>query len=201
MSAVRAFQTTKVQQNPLRLVVSQARANSRISATVAIGSVVIVLLGLLLNVMTAQGAYEMASLKNQTKELNTTAQVLEEQVRSLGSNQNLEQAAHDLGMISNSNPVFLSIGSQKVFGKPKAALVSSSLAGNLVANSALSSKTNVKELDAKAKALAAAVAAKDALKAAAAKPNLTEVSNVAAAKPVVKKVSLPSSGIPGSPTH
>ena len=201
MSAVRAFQPARVQQNPLSLVVSKARVNSRISATVTIGAVIIVLLGLLLNVMTAQGAYEMANLKNQTKELNTTAQMLQEQVGSLGSNQNLEQAAHDLGMISNSNPVFLSIGSQKVFGKPKAAQVGSSLAGNLVANSALSAKTNVKALDAKAQALAAAVAAKDALKAAAVKPAATEVSNVAAAKAVTKKVSLPSSGIPGSPTH
>jgi hypothetical protein len=41
-------------------------------------------------------------------------------------------------MIANSNPVFLSIGEQKVFGKPKAALnTDGRIAANLIPNSVM----------------------------------------------------------------
>ena len=185
----------------LRLIVNRSRGNTRIASVVTVGVIGIILLGLLLNLLTAQGAYEMVNLKNQTKELTTTTQVLQEQVNSLSSNQNLEQAAHDMGMISNSNPVFLSIGAQKVYGKPKAAQVGSSLAGNLVSNSALDAKTNIKLLAAKKAASDAAKQAEAASKLKAQPLTINQVSNVAAAKLPTKKVSLPSSGIPGSPTH
>lgn len=202
MSAARQFQPVqRTLPSQLRLIVSRSRANTKIASVVSLGVVAIIILGLALNLATAQGAYEMVNLKAQTKELTTTTQVLQEQVNSLSSNQNLEQAAHDMGMISNSNPVFLSIDQQKVYGRPKAAQVGASLAGNLVSNSALDTKTNIKLLAQKKAAAEAAKQAKAASQLNASPTISSQISNVAAAKAPTKKVSLPSSGIPGSPTH
>jgi hypothetical protein len=50
-------------------------------------------------------------------------------------------------MVTNSNPVFLRLDDQKVFGKPKPALGSSSQSRNLVANSSM-----IKQAPAKQKA-------------------------------------------------
>ncbi len=200
MSAARAYKT---QQNGnfaqgLRLLSSQSVTRRRVAKVLVFGTIATVLTGLLLNVMIAQSAYEMANLKNRTKELTTTSQVLQQQVGSLASNQNLEQAAHDMGMVANTNPVFLNIQNQQVFGKPMRAAYSNSLANNLVANAVLTDQTNVKLL-VSAKAKADAIAASNLV--AAVKSSTSKAMNVAAAKPTAKKVSLPSSGIPGSPTH
>ncbi|MEI6591233.1 MAG: hypothetical protein WCO24_04435 [Actinomycetes bacterium] len=198
MSAVRAFEAEPNSVLGFRLVAGQSLTSRRVAKVVIFGIIAIVLNGLLLNVLIAQGAYEMASLKNRTKELTTTSQVIQQQVGSLASNQNLEQAAHDMGMVANSNPVFLSIQTQKIFGHPVKAKYSNSLGNNLVANSLLTEKTDVNLLNS-AKAKAASLAAANL--AAKAKASSSNTLNVAAAKPLVKKVSLPSGGIPGSPTH
>jgi hypothetical protein len=102
-------------------------------------------------------------------------------------------------MVSNANPVFIDIESKKVFGRPRAATAGASLSGNLVANSVLSATTDVSNLKAKS---AARQAAQDAATVAKRlKASATQTKNVAASKMAVKKVSLPSSGIPGSPTN
>jgi cell division protein FtsL len=182
----------------LQLLNNKSFAARRIAKVLVLGFIGVVLLGLLLNVMIAQSAYEMANLKNRTKELTTTSQVLQQQVFSLASNQNLEQVAHDMGMVANTNPVFLDLKSQQIFGRPMRAGAGNQLENNLVANSALTDKTNVQSIEsAKAKAASRAATQLEA----SAKTSSTFVSNVAAAKPTLKKVSLPSGGIPGSPTH
>jgi hypothetical protein len=195
--AVRSYAPTAV--NPaLRLIQGVNPMTRRLVSIVGFGLLATILLGLVVNVCIAQNVYEMASLKARTHELTTTAQVLREQVDSLGSNQNLEQAAHDMGMVSNSNPVFLDLANQQVYGHPKAARAGVALTGNLVSNAALTATTNVSTLEAKAiakKQLQAATAAAANLKAKAA------AMNVAAANQAAKPVSLPSSGIPGSPTN
>lgn len=100
---------------------------------------------LLTQIFQASAVYEKAKLQAEIRELNTTTSILAEEVDSLSSQQNLSDAAQKLGMISNANPVFLSIEQQKVYGKPKAALNSDSgrISRNLIANSALVSKTQV----------------------------------------------------------
>lgn len=93
----------------------------------------------------AAAVYEKSRLQHEQEYLNTTVGILAQEVDSLGSMQNLSDAAQGLGMISNANPVFLSVEQQKVFGKPKAALSNDSgrISRNLIANSALVSKTKV----------------------------------------------------------
>lgn len=198
MSAVRAFKTDSTPASAFRIIAGKSTTQRAVARVVVLGTIGVVLVGLLLNIMIAQSAYEMANLKSRTKELNMTSQVLQQQVSSLASNQNLEQAAHDMGMVANATPVFLSVQDQKVFGRPLRASYSNSLSRNLVANSALTSVTNVKSLE-NATAKAAAIAA--ASLAASVKTLSGNALNVAAPKIAVKKVSLPSGGIPGSPTH
>jgi hypothetical protein len=134
------------------------------------------LLHLLLTIATSQSVYELSDLKREKRELDTTSQILSEEVASLSSQQNLLNTASKLGMVSNSNPVFLRLDDQKVLGKPKPALGSSSQSRNLVANSSM-----IKQAPAKQKAAPASTLQPEQL------PEVAEVSTVSA--------------IPASPTR
>jgi hypothetical protein len=68
-----------------------------------------------------------------------------EEVAALASQQNLLNTASKLGMVTNSNPVFLRLDDQKVLGKPKPALGSSSQSRNLVANSSMINQAPAKQ--------------------------------------------------------
>jgi hypothetical protein len=114
---------------------------------VVMGFLGISLLHLLLTIATSQAVYELSDLKREKRELDTTSQILAEEVASLSSQQNLLNTASKLGMVSNANPVFLRLDDQKVLGNPKPALGSSSQSRNLVANSSM-----IKEAPAKQKA-------------------------------------------------
>jgi hypothetical protein len=102
-----------------------------------LGFVGISLLHLLLTIATSQSVYELADLKREKRELETTSQILAEQVSSLSSNQNLYATASRLGMVVNSNPVFLNIASRDIIGKPRPARGSTLQSTNLIANSAM----------------------------------------------------------------
>lgn len=117
-------------------------------STISLGALVISLLGLLLNVATSQGVYELAKLKSEKKNLAETTQILGAEVSSLASAQNLSNAAQEMGMVANANPVFLSIQSQKVLGKPMAAIASSAerITKNLVPNALLTTETTAQDL-------------------------------------------------------
>ena len=151
----------------------------RVSATIIAGLVVIGLLRLVLGVATSEGAYEMARLKAQKHDLITTSEILQSQVDSLSSDQNLANAAQGLGMIANSSPAFLRLSDQKVFGKPKAAYLgtTSHTARNLVPNSQLQTKTNVGRLVA------------------------NEAANVATTNPAATALTWNAGDLPVSPTH
>lgn len=137
------------------------------------------------HIFQASAVYEKAELQRQIKELNTTASIIAEEVDSLSSQQNLSDAAQKLGMISNSNPVFLSVEQQKVYGKPKAALNDNSvrISRNLIANSALVSKTQV-----------------SGSKSILAKTSPAK-SNVNQAQPATSPVGFVEGAIPASPTR
>jgi Na+-transporting NADH:ubiquinone oxidoreductase subunit NqrC len=114
---------------------------SRLSAPVVMilvtGFVVVSILHLLLTILTSQSVYELADLKREKRKLDTTSQILSEEVSSLASNQNLLNAASRLGMVANTNPVFLRLTDQAVLGQPLPAPIASAQSTNLVANSAM----------------------------------------------------------------
>jgi hypothetical protein len=155
---------------------AQTRARGPLVMIVVMGFLAISLLHLLLTIATSQSVYELSDLKREKRELDTTSQILAEEVASLSSQQNLLNTASKLGMVSNSNPVFLRLDDQKVLGKPKPALGSSSQSRNLVANSSM-----IKQAPAKQKAAPASTLQPEQL------PEVAEVSTVSA--------------IPASPTR
>lgn len=104
-----------------------------------IGIITIYLAQLALNMMLTQDAYHLAQLKKEERELSTQVQIIQEEVDSLGSPQNLADAANRLGMVANPASVLLDVKKDKVYGKPKPADPSTTrlASANLVANAAL----------------------------------------------------------------
>jgi hypothetical protein len=176
-----------------------------VAATISIGFLAISVASLLLNIATSQGVYELAKLKSEKKELAITSQIISGQVDSLSSDQNLSSAASQLGMVANTNPVFLRIADQKIFGRPKAASNSAagSLRGNLVPNASQVKRTSVGSLlAAEAAAKLARAAASEAKAAASATTQIKSSDvNVAQAKNPKVEVTLTTGGIPASPTN
>lgn len=166
----------------------QAKPAKAIVSILTVGLLSIALLNLLLQILSSTAVYELADLQHQKKEMDTTAQILGEQVDSLSSQQNLSNSAAKLGMIANTNPVFLSINQQKVLGKPTAALSTENrVARNLIANSAMTEVTTKAEL-------AKVEAAKSPSSSASAQ-------NVVAQKAPASQVVSSGGVIPASPTH
>lgn len=204
-------------QPSLRLVVTQGisrrflgRATMRAVVLLTAGAVVIIMLGLQLSIMIQQGSYQLAGLKGQMRDLTTTNQILDEEVRSLSSDQNLANAAASLGMVTNANPVYLRLSDGKVIGHPTVARSGSGvqIGKNVVPNAAMVAQTTRGALEAATRsAMAASKAAKAAAAASAsaarhpAIKNQAEKTNVAAQKSVAPAVTLAASGIPVSPTH
>jgi Na+-transporting NADH:ubiquinone oxidoreductase subunit NqrC len=122
----------------------RTRSSGPIVMILVAGFLGISILHLLLTIATSQSVYELSDLKREKRELDTTSQILAEQVAALGSQQNLLNTAAKLGMVANSNPVFLRLDDQKVLGKPKPAPNASSQSRNLVANSAMIKPTRTK---------------------------------------------------------
>jgi len=212
----------------LRLVVSEGinrkflgRATMRAVFVVTVGAIAIILLGLQLSIMIQQGSYQLAGIKGQMRDLTTTNQILDEQVRSLSSDQNLANAAATLGMVTNANPVYLRLEDGKVIGHPTVAGSGTGveIGKNVVPNAALVAVTTSGALKAATEsALAASQSAKAAAAASAsaalhpaviastskiaAGTDLTaQKTNVATLKPAQPAIALSASGIPVSPTH
>lgn len=159
------------------------KASTKIVSMLTIGALGIAIANLLLHILTSTAVYELASLQQQARELNTTSQIIADEVDSLASQQNLSNSAQKLGMIANANPVFLNIGKQKVYGKPTAALdTDGRVARNLIANSVMTATS--KGLTNKVTTVEAAPAA-----------------NVATQKAVTTQVISNGGVIPASPTH
>lgn len=178
MSAIRLAPQQKVLPR-LSALPKVASPRLRIGITLVIGIVSIVLTQLVLSIFTDQGAYDMANLKAERHELTTSSDILSAQVDSLASNQNLANTAQALGMIPNSNPVFLRLSDQTLIGKPKAAYFDSKhqVSRNLVPNAAMTTRS---------KLATSAVAATPA---------------GATAQLVSSQVTLTEGDLPVSPTH
>lgn len=125
-------------------MVSQAQVG-RLKPTMTPGlifiiGIIAVLLGqLVLNMVLTQDAYHLRSLKLEKRDLTTQVQILQEEVDSLASPQNLADAANRLGMVANPASVLLDIEKDKIFGVPKPASAQNAAvaSANLVANAAL----------------------------------------------------------------
>ncbi len=163
-----------------------AKVNTKLVTLLTISALSIAIANLVLHILTSSSVYELANLQQQARELNTTSQIIADEVDSLSSQQNLSNSAQKLGMIANANPVFLSIGEQKVYGKPTAALnTDGRVARNLIANSAMTAVST---------GLNASVASTDATAEVPA-------ANVANQKPASGQVISNGGVIPASPTH
>lgn len=175
---------------------SQRKARPRVFYAVVTVSVIfgIIVAQLLLSVAVSSGAYEIAGLQAQNRELDRTQQSVNQDLDRLASPQNLAANAEALGMVSNNTPVYLRLSDGAVLGSPVAASADAGVTGGgtLVANSLL---TNVPLVTVTAAAAAAAAttgaAVAGATGAAASVP-----------APVVPAGPVPlSNGLPGVTTH
>ena len=189
---------------------------ARLLTTVAVGALVIPVLGLLLNLATSTSVYQLLHLQHQQQRLQLQSQILSQQVNSLSSNQNLASAAQAMGMTSNSAPVFLDVASGKVYGTSanQSQYPTGRVSGNLVANSQWTTKTSASQVrnalaaeQAKAsKPVVAKLDANDAARAAAAAVATKQAQNKAlgyVGSPHTNSgsVSLAGGSIPVAPTH
>jgi hypothetical protein len=172
--------------------VQSATSNVEVRALArkAVGGILIVwITSLIIGSLCDTSIYQISQLKQESASISTQTQVLQQEVDSLRSPQNLATSARNLGMIVNSNPVFLKVATAKVLGNaaPASLNTSTSVSTNLIANSVLIAKSNP-------------------TKGSSTKMNLpaltkTPTASVKTGIHLVTKVVLPSAVIPASPTH
>ncbi|NCV98759.1 MAG: hypothetical protein EBW31_04485, partial [Actinobacteria bacterium] len=104
-----------------------------------LGIVLVYVVQLSLNMVLTQDAYKLSQLMAEKRQLATEVQIIQEEVDSLASPQNLADAANRLGMVANPASVLLDIRSGKVFGDPVPADPDETAvaSANMVANAAL----------------------------------------------------------------
>lgn len=104
---------------------AQRRARPRlVYGIITVGGLLSVLLTqLLLSIALSDGAYQIANLQDQQRELVRDAETLSEQINVLQSPQNLAVNAVTLGMVSNSSTAFLRLSDGAVLGSATAARV------------------------------------------------------------------------------
>lgn len=171
----------------LRLVLSKT-----IVRKLLVGLTGVALLGLFVNSLCDGAVYKISSLKLETAALATQSQIIGQQVDSLRSPQNLSNSAKALGMVVNSDPVFLNVREAKVLGSavPASASATKAVSANLIANAALTYRSNPSALN-------------SAKKTSIVTPTLKN-SSVPSVKPVnqgIIKLPLTPVGIPASPTN
>ena len=157
----------------IQVVATRAQRKARPKVFYAIITVAvifgIIISNLLLSVVVASGAYEIASMQQSNKELGRSYQTMNQDLDRLSSPQNLAANAEALGMVNNSTPVYLRLSDGAVLGTPEPAAATSGLiagAEGAVPNSLLTGVTLVTQKESEAKAAAAKKAAADAAKTA-----------------------------------
>ena len=167
----------------------ESRVRPAIITKLIAGIVSVIILNFLVSMLCNQAIYSISQLKKQSAELATQTQILEQQVDSLRSPQNLANSARSLGMVVNSNPVFLKVASGQILGSGQPTSLSSTsfVSSNLIANAALISKSNPGKFQ--------------PTKIDIPKVDKVPASSVKSGSTGHTEVVLPSSGIPASPTH
>lgn len=102
---------------------AQRKARPRLFyAIVTVGGLFAVLIAqLLLSIVVSDGAYQIASLQQQQRELQRDEETLIEAIQVLQSPQNLAVNAVTLGMVSNSSTAYLQLSDGAVLGSAVAA--------------------------------------------------------------------------------
>jgi hypothetical protein len=86
----------------------------------AVGVIGLVLV-LMINVATTQGAFEEAALKGEVRSIEAAQQLARQTLSMLASPGSLESRARAMGMVPVSSPVFLRLADAKVIGRPEPA--------------------------------------------------------------------------------
>lgn len=125
---------------------AQKRARPRIyAALVAVGGIAAILLAqLLMSIVLADGAYRIAALQRDQRDLGREQNAAQERLEQLSSTQSLIENATALGMVSSGNPVFLDVDSAQALGTagaPRGQIVGSG--GNLIGNALLGDGSNL----------------------------------------------------------
>ncbi|WP_210505325.1 hypothetical protein [Naasia sp. SYSU D00057] len=131
----------------------QRRARPRVVyASVVVGGLGALMLSqLLMSIALSDGAYAIDSLQREHKEQSRVVQQLNEELGRLSSPQNLAVNAEALGMVQNTNPVWLRMSDGAVIGTPAAATAGAGVigsAGSQVANELLTGVPLVAQPDA-----------------------------------------------------
>ncbi|MFB9310086.1 hypothetical protein BJY17_000459 [Agromyces hippuratus] len=113
-----------------------ARSKPRLAyAVIALGGVAVIIVAqLLLSIAVTQGAYEIDALQMQQTALTRDEQKLSEDLDRVESPQFLATKAEGLGMVPNSDPVYLRLSDGAVLGEPKAAEGGAGASAPLVPN-------------------------------------------------------------------
>ena len=155
------FEAPAPERRGFRLVApaQSRRARPRIfyALTAVAGMAAIIVAQLLLSVGISQGAYEIFSLQSSQSQLNRTGASVSEDLARVSSPQSLAANAEGLGMITNSNPVYLRLSNGAVSGAPASASGSQAGAASLVPNALLTGSTPLTQLPDDVAATSAAV--------------------------------------------
>ncbi|GAA1966683.1 hypothetical protein [Agromyces allii] len=113
-----------------------ARPKPRLAyAVIAVSGVVVIALAqLMLSIAVTQGAYEIDGYELSQAKLSRQQQTLSEDLDRVQSPQYLAQNAEALGMVPNTNPVFLRLSDGAVLGQPAAAGGGAAASASLVPN-------------------------------------------------------------------
>ncbi|KQR64315.1 hypothetical protein [Frigoribacterium sp. Leaf172] len=126
---------------PVEIVTSRAQRRARpkiVYALVATASLFVLLLAqLAISIALSDGAYRISALQAQQTELTRDQQKYSEQLDVLSSPQNLANNAEELGMVRNSNPVYLDPATGAVHGQPSPADGGADGTDNLIPNTLL----------------------------------------------------------------
>ncbi len=109
-----------------------ARPKVLAGAAVLGGVVCVVTAQLLLSIGTANGAYHLASLQQQSDLLSRQQQVQAETLRSMAAPQHLAARAAALGMVPDDSPAYLDARTGKVLGSTSATAGEASKPGGIV---------------------------------------------------------------------
>lgn len=155
---------------------------------------------ILISISLQSGAYEIAGLQREVKELGRTYQSATQDINRMTSPQNVAHGAEELGMVGNSNPVYLRLSDYGVTGVASPANSSATLVtgANLVPNAMLDDVIAERE----AAARAAADAAQRATQQGAGGTQTGNMAPGSAPAPSAPVVAIPSpQGIPSPATH
>jgi len=122
---------------------AQRRARPRlVHALVVVGGIGAILLGqLVLSIVLADGAYSIAALQAEQRDLIREEHALRENLELLNSPQNLALNAESLGLVASGNLPYIDLASGAISGQATAAGGSLLAGGNLIGNSLLDGST------------------------------------------------------------